>query len=268
VREIFRKARQASPSIIFFDEVDALVPKRGTYMGSSHVTESVVSQILTELDGMEELKNVTVLAATNRPDMLDDALLRPGRLERHIYVPVPDEESRRKIFDVYLGDAGAILAKDINIDELVKRTEGYVGADIEALVREAKMGAMREFILAMADKGEQERTDAIKNVMITKNHFEDALGNVRESLDRDGIERSERQAWEMLYNQEQRAVLDQAASVLKRAEMMGKKVDTAAVDDLRRQTFLRKKDFTAIKRQTEALEKTMEKKLPERGRVS
>jgi transitional endoplasmic reticulum ATPase len=130
------------------------------------------------------------------------------------------------------------------------------------------MGAMREFILAMADKGEQERTDAIKNVMITKNHFEDALGNVRESLDRDGIERSERQAWEMLYNQEQRAVLDHAASVVRRAEMMGRKVDTAAVDDLRRQTFLRRKDFTAIKRQTEALEKTMEKKLPERGRVS
>jgi transitional endoplasmic reticulum ATPase len=268
VREIFRKARQASPSIIFFDEVDALVPKRGTYMGSSHVTESVVSQILTELDGMEELKNVTVLAATNRPDMLDDALLRPGRLERHIYVPAPDEESRRKIFDVYLGDAGAILAKDINIDELVKRTEGYVGADIEALVREAKMGAMREFILAMADKGEQERTDAIKNVMITKDHFENAMGKVRESLDRDAIERSERQAWEMLYNQEQRTILDHAASVLKRAEMMGRKLDTAAVDDLRGQTFLRKKDFTAIKKQTEALEKTMEKKIPERGRVS
>ena len=95
VREIFRKARQASPSIIFFDEIDALVPKRKC-LGSSHVTESVVSQILTELDGMEEIRNVTVLAATNRPDMLDDALLRPGRLERHIYVPAPDEEKPQK----------------------------------------------------------------------------------------------------------------------------------------------------------------------------
>jgi transitional endoplasmic reticulum ATPase len=217
---------------------------------------------------MEELKNVTVLAATNRPDMLDDALLRPGRLERHIYVPVPDEESRRKIFDVYLGEAGAILAKDVDVDALVKQSEGYVGADIEALVREAKMGAMREFIRAMADKSEQERNDAIKNVMITKAHFVEAMGKVKASLDNDLIEKSERQAWKMLYNQEQRTILDQAASVLKRAEMMGKKVDTAAVDDLRRQTFLRKKDFTAIKRQTEALEKTMEKKLPERGRVS
>ena len=176
VREIFRKARQASPSIIFFDEIDALVPKRGTYAGSSHVTESVVSQILTELDGMEELKNVTILAATNRPDMLDDALLRPGRLERHIYVPAPDEESRKKIFDVYLGgETGNILAKDVDIDALVKKTEGYVGADIEALVREAKMAAMRDFIVQMGGRSEQERKDAIKNVMLTKAHFDAAL---------------------------------------------------------------------------------------------
>ncbi len=137
VREIFRKARQAAPSIIFFDEIDALMPKRGTYIGSSHVTESVVSQILTELDGLEELNNVMVLGATNRPDMLDEALLRPGRLDRIIYVPPPDREGRKKIFEVYLRDQ-EILARDINIDELVDRTEGYVGADIEAIVREAK----------------------------------------------------------------------------------------------------------------------------------
>ncbi len=189
VREIFRKARQASPSIIFFDEIDALVPKRGTYQGSSHVTESVVSQILTELDGMEELKNVTILAATNRPDMLDDALLRPGRLERHIYVPAPDEESRKKIFEVYLGgETGSILSKDIDIDALVKQTEGYVGADIESLVREAKMAAMREFIVVMGNSSEQERKDAIINVMITKAHFDAALLNVRGSLDHEAIE--------------------------------------------------------------------------------
>ncbi|MCX6685435.1 MAG: CDC48 family AAA ATPase [Methanoregula sp.] len=260
VREIFRKARQASPSIIFFDEIDALVPKRGTYMGSSHVTESVVSQILTELDGMEELKNVTVLAATNRPDMLDEALLRHGRLERHIYVPPPDEESRKKIFDVYLCEAGAILAKDLDVEELVNQTEGYVGADIEALVREAKMGAMREFILAMTDKSEQERADAIKNVMITKKHFEIAMGNVKGSLDRDAIEKSERQAWEMLYNQDQRIVLEQAASVIKRGELAKGRVDAAVLDELRTQTYLRKKDFVEIRNQTEALEAMMEKK--------
>jgi transitional endoplasmic reticulum ATPase len=192
--------------------------------------------------------------------MLDEALLRPGRLERHIYVPAPDEESRKKIFDVYLRDAHAILAKDISTDELVQQTGGYVGADIEALVREAKMGAMREFIRAMADKTEQERSDAIKNVMITKAHFVEAIGKVKASLDNDAIEKSERQAWEMLYNQEQRTTLEHAASVLKRAELAGGRTDTAAIDELRKQTFLRRKDFTEIRKQSEALETQLEKK--------
>jgi transitional endoplasmic reticulum ATPase len=260
VREIFRKARQASPSIIFFDEVDALVPKRGTYAGSSHVTESVVSQILTELDGMEELKNVTILAATNRPDMLDDALLRPGRLERHIYVPAPDEESRKKIFDVYLGgETGNILAKDVDIDVLVKKTTGYVGADIEALVREAKMAAMRDFIVEMGGRSEQERKDAIKNVMLTKAHFDAAVSKVKGSLDEDAMEKSERQSWEMLYNQEQREILNKAAVLVTGAGMGRRKADEKAIQDLRRLTFARKKDFTAISSMAEALEKKLEK---------
>ena len=255
VREIFRKARQASPSIIFFDEVDALVPKRGTYQGSSHVTESVVSQILTELDGMEELKNVTILAATNRPDMLDEALLRPGRLERHIYVPAPDEESRRKIFEVYLGgETENILAKDIDIEALVKKTEGYVGADIEALVREAKMSAMRDFIILMGTRNEQERKDAIKNVMLTKAHFDAAVSKVKGSLDRDAIEKSERQAWEMLYNQDQRTILEKASSAINRAGLMQKKIDELSLSDLRKATYQRKKDFAQITKLTEALE--------------
>jgi transitional endoplasmic reticulum ATPase len=261
VREIFRKARQASPSIIFFDEIDALVPKRGTYQGSSHVTESVVSQILTELDGMEELKNVTILAATNRPDMLDEALLRPGRLERHIYVPVPDEESRRKIFEVYLGgETGNILAKDVDIEALVEKTEGYVGADIEALVREAKMAAMRDFIILMGTRNEQERKDAIKNVMLTKAHFQAAVSKVKGSLDRDAIEKSERQAWEMLYNQDQRTILDKASSAINRAGMMQKKTDEPLLSDLRKATYQRKKDFAGITKLTEAMEKKNEAK--------
>lgn len=258
VREIFRKARQASPSIIFFDEIDALVPKRGSFMGSSHVTESVVSQILTELDGMEELKNVTILAATNRPDMLDDALLRPGRLERHIYVPAPDEESRRKIFDVYLGaGAGTILAKDVDIDTLVKQTEGYVGADIEALVREAKMEAVREFLVVMGGKTEQERTDAIKNVMITKAHFESAMAKVKGSLDRDAQEKSERQAWEMLYNAEQREILDKAAILVRTAASQNKKAGSEEVDELRKATYAPKKDFDRIKKLREKIEEKL-----------
>ena len=260
MREIFRKARQASPSIIFFDEIDALVPKRGTYGGSSHVTESVVSQILTELDGMEELKNVTILAATNRPDMLDDALLRPGRLERHIYVPVPDEESRKKIFDVYLGGGTEnILAKDLDVDMLVKKTEGYVGADIEALVREAKMAAMRDFIIQMGDRPEQERTDAIKNVMLTQAHFDAALQNVRGSLDINAIEKSERQSWDMLFNGEQREILNKAAMLVSSAGMGRKKADEKIVNELRRLTFARRKDFAAISKMTESFEKKMEK---------
>jgi transitional endoplasmic reticulum ATPase len=220
------------------------------------VTESVVSQILTELDGMEELKNVTVLAATNRPDMLDDALLRPGRLERHIYVPAPDEESRKKIFEVYLGgETGNILAKDVDIDALVKQTEGYVGADIESLVRQAKMAAMREFIVLMGDRGEQERKDAIINVMITKAHFDAALLNVRGSLDRDAIEASEQQAWQMLYNEDQRTILKNAAAALSRAGGMKKGNSDPRADELRKALYHGKKDFPAIKKLNYELEK-------------
>jgi len=260
VREIFRKARQASPAIIFFDEIDALVPKRGSYGGSSHVTESVVSQILTELDGLEELKNVTILAATNRPDMLDDALLRPGRLERHIYVPSPDAESRKKIFEVYLGgDTESFLAKDVEIDALVKQTEGYVGADVEALVREAKMAAMRDFIVQMGGRSEQERKDAIKNVMLTKAHFDAALLTVKGSLDAAALEKSERQAWEMLYNQDQRTILDKAALLIHQAGITHKKADEKVIDELRTAVYTRKKDFAAITKLTESLEKRREK---------
>ena len=261
VREIFRKARQASPSIIFFDEIDALVPRRGTYAGSSHVTESVVSQILTELDGMEELRNVTILAATNRPDMLDEALLRPGRLERHIYIPVPDEESRKKIFEVYLGgETGNILAKDVDFWALVKKTGGYVGADIEALIREAKMTAMRDFIVEMGGRSEQERKDAIKNVMLTKAHFDAAVLRVKGSLDEDAIEKSELQAWEMLYNKEQREILSRASRLVKSAGTGHKKADEKTVQELRRMTVARKKDFAAIDKMADTLEKKLIKK--------
>lgn len=255
VREIFRKARQASPAIIFFDEVDALVPKRGTYMGSSHVTESVVSQILTELDGLEELKDVTVIGATNRPDMLDPALMRPGRMERHIYVPPPDAESRKKIFEVYMKDADTILTGDVKIDDLVAATEGYVGADIEALVREAKLGAMREFITVMAGKSEQEMADAVVNVRITRAHFEEAAKKVKGSMDRESLENAERQAWEILYNQEQRTILENAVVAMKQAELRRDgEYDTRG---LREQTYRRVKDWNEIKRLTQGLEEEL-----------
>jgi transitional endoplasmic reticulum ATPase len=257
VREIFRKARQAAPSIIFFDEVDALVPRRGTYMGSSHVTESVVSQILTELDGLEELKDVTVIGATNRPDMLDPALMRPGRMERHIYVPPPDQESRRKIFDVYLRQAEALLTAEVKIDDLVAETDHYVGADIEALVREAKLAAMREFIVAMAGKGEDEIADAVINVRLTRKHFDEAKMKVKASLDRDALETAERQAWEMLYTQDQREILENALGAVKRASLrMDKKPDTMTLETL---VFSRAKDWNEIKRLTHQLEEELKR---------
>jgi transitional endoplasmic reticulum ATPase len=143
IREIFRKARQSAPCIIFFDEIDAIAPKRGRDL-SSAVTDKVVNQLLTELDGMEEPKDVIVIAATNRPDIIDPALLRPGRLDRVILVPVPDEKARLDIFKIHTRSMN--LAEDVNLEELAKKTEGYTGADIEALCREAAMLAVRESI--------------------------------------------------------------------------------------------------------------------------
>jgi transitional endoplasmic reticulum ATPase len=261
VREIFRKARQSAPSIIFFDEIDALLPKRGTYMGSSHVTESVVSQILTELDGLEELTNVTVLGATNRPDMLDDALLRPGRLDRIIYVPPPDKESRKKIFQVYLRNAEALLAKDIIIDDLVERTEGFVGADIEALVREAKFNAMREFISAMIGKKDEEWENALKNVIVTRTHIDEAMTKVKASLDREALEEHERHAWELIFNEEQRGILEKAVATLKQAEFGEEKDDESIelIENLHAAAYARIKDFTIIKNSTKKLEEKLEK---------
>jgi len=254
VRNIFRKARQASPSIIFFDEIDALLPKRGSYEGSSHVTESVVSQILTELDGMEELTNVTILGATNRPDMLDEAVMRPGRLDRIIYVPPPDKESRKQIFEVYLSTSSGILADDISIDKLVEKTEGYVGADIESVVREAKLEAMREFIKTMGEKTRQERDESLLNVRVTARHFKKALSRVKGTLDRDSIEDYEERSWPVIFNYEECSVLKKALSTIKQADF-GEKNDekTAAQEALRTKTFAGVKDITEIKKLTEKL---------------
>ncbi len=171
VRDIFKKARQASPSIIFFDEIDALLPKRGR----SSWEDSVVAQLLTELDGLEELHNVIVIGATNRPDMIDDAVMRPGRMDRIIYVPPPDAEGRKGIFEVYLRDYGNLLSKDVSIDELVEKTEGFVGADIEFVVKDAKLQAMREFIAKMKGKTDKQCVDRISKVQVTAEHFDNAI---------------------------------------------------------------------------------------------
>ncbi len=141
VREVFRKAKQASPSIIFLDELDAIAPRRGVFAGS-HVTESVVNQILSLLDGLENLRDVVVLGASNRPDMIDPALLRPGRFDRLLLVKPPDTESREKILQIHTN--AMRLASDVNISQLASDLDGYVGADIAAICREAVMIALRE----------------------------------------------------------------------------------------------------------------------------
>ncbi|MCD6242469.1 CDC48 family AAA ATPase [Candidatus Bathyarchaeota archaeon] len=146
IREVFRKARMAAPAIIFFDEFDSLVPKRGMGFGDSGVTERVISQLLTEMDGIMRLEDVVVIAATNRPDIIDPAVLRPGRFDRLIFVPAPDEKGRLEIFKIYTKNMP--LAKDVSLEELAKATNGYSGADIEALCREAALNALRRDINA------------------------------------------------------------------------------------------------------------------------
>ncbi len=182
VREVFRKARQASPCVIFMDEIDSIAPQRGKDL-STNVTERVVSQLLTELDGLEELHNVVVIGATNRPDMVDRALLRPGRFDRLIYVPMPDLEARKEIFRIHL--RGKPLAEDVDIDKLAERTEGYSGADIEAICNEATMLAIRDYI------SQGKNPNDPKDAKINMKHFEEALRRVK-PLSKEEIEFYER----------------------------------------------------------------------------
>jgi transitional endoplasmic reticulum ATPase len=175
VREIFRKARQAAPCIIFFDEVDAIAPKRGGDFGDSHVTERLISQLLTELDGLEILTNVVVIAATNRPDIVDAALLRPGRFDRLLYVPPPDRDSRIQIIKIHIKKKP--LDDDVNIERLADQTEGYTGADIASLSSAAVMLALREHVAKYKDPKEAEEHKEELKIHMT--HFEDAMKKIR-----------------------------------------------------------------------------------------
>ena len=143
IREIFRKARQAAPCVIFLDEIDSITPVRGR-SSDSGVTERVISQLLTELDGLEELRNVVVVAATNRPDMVDPALLRPGRFDRLVKIISPNVEGRKQIFEIHLKSTP--LGDDVNLDALAKETDGFSGADIAAICSESKLIAIRNYI--------------------------------------------------------------------------------------------------------------------------
>jgi transitional endoplasmic reticulum ATPase len=175
VREIFRKARQAAPCIIFFDEIDAIAPVRGGDFGNAHVTERVISQLLTELDGLEVLTNVIVIAATNRPDIIDPALLRPGRFDRLLYVPPPDRDSRIQIIKIHTRKKP--LAEDVITDSLADHTDGYTGADIASLSSAAVMLALREYVSKYPDPNESDKH--LQELRIHMHHFEEAMKKVR-----------------------------------------------------------------------------------------
>ena len=145
IRQIFEKARQAAPAIIFFDEIDSIAPRRGLTVGT-RVTERMLNTLLAEMDGLQELNDVVVIGATNRPDMIDPALLRPGRFDRILSTQMPDKKSRLEIFKIHT--AKMPLSVDVNINKLVDLAENYSGADIEAVCREAAMLSLRESIKA------------------------------------------------------------------------------------------------------------------------
>ncbi|MHB8546794.1 MAG: CDC48 family AAA ATPase [Nitrosotalea sp.] len=171
IREVFRKARQAAPCIIFLDEIDSLAPSRGSGGSDSNVTERVVSQILTELDGLEELHNVVVIGATNRLDIVDAALLRPGRFDIIIEVPLPDKKGRENIFKIHTKKKP--LAADLDFKKLVEQTDGYSGAEIESICNRAAMSAVRQYV---AKKGKD-----VKTIKITQDDFQKAFEKVKSS---------------------------------------------------------------------------------------
>lgn len=168
IREVFRKGRTAAPSIIFFDELDSVIPRRGMGYADSGATERVISQLLTEMDGIEALQNVVVIAATNRPDIIDPAALRPGRFDRLIYVPDPDERTRVQILKIHTKSVP--FAKDVSLEDFAKRTLGYSGADLQALCREAGMIALRHNIEAKE---------------VSLRDFEEAMEKIKPSLSPD-----------------------------------------------------------------------------------
>jgi len=169
IKKIFSKARQTAPTIIFFDEFDSIAARRSSNeTNKSSSGMDAINALLTEMDGLESMADVLILAATNRPNIIDPALLRQGRFDRMIFTPVADEEGRKKIFEIYLGKMP--IAKDVDINKLAEKTQGYVGADIEGVCREAAMIALRE---------------NMKSKEVAMKHFEEALKVVKPSIDKE-----------------------------------------------------------------------------------
>jgi len=165
IREVFKKGRSAAPSIVFFDELDSVAPRRGTDLGDSGASERVISQLLTEMDGIESLVNVVVIGASNRPDIIDPAILRPGRFDRLIYVPAPDHATRLQILKIHTRNMP--LTPDVDLDQITSQTAGYSGADIEAVCREAGLISLRR---------------DIETKSVTLEDFRDAMERVKPSV--------------------------------------------------------------------------------------
>src|SRR6476620_9303395 len=174
VREIFRRARQAAPCVVFFDEVDSIAPIRGLG-GDSMVTERVVSQLLTEMDGISSLSGVVTIAATNRSDMIDPALLRPGRFDRIVYVPLPDKTTRKKILEIHSSDKP--ISKDINLEKISELTEGFSGADMSSVVNTAISLVLHEYLQKYSTP--EEATKHASEAHVTMKHFEDAVKKIK-----------------------------------------------------------------------------------------
>ena len=184
IREIFRRARQASPSVIFFDEIDSIAPVRGAG-GETAVTERVISQLLTELDGMENMHGVVVLAATNRADMIDTALLRPGRFDKIVQVPMPDKDSRKSILEIKAKEIPTVTdPKDpdyVNLEKIAENTDGMSGADVAAISNTAVSLVIHEFLDAHPDVKEVEKSSS--DTKVTMKHYEDATKKIRDQKD-------------------------------------------------------------------------------------
>lgn len=190
IREVFRKARQASPCVVFFDELDSVAPRRSTNGGDSHVGDRIVSQLLTELDGLEDLRGVIIIGATNRPDIIDEALLRPGRFDRLLEVPLPDNDAIREILRIHM--AKKPVDNTVDIEKLVELVKGYSGADIASLVNAAAISAIREHIANNRTEQKSIKKEQAKSLgdnenrklplTISMKHFEDALKKVKRSI--------------------------------------------------------------------------------------
>jgi len=184
IREIFRRAKQACSCVIFFDEIDSIAPIRGIG-GETAVTERVVSQLLTELDGMENMHGVVVLAATNRADMIDPALLRPGRFDKLIQIPMPEKDSRKSILEINVKDIPIITDTTnpdfVDLEKIAEMTDGMTGADVAAIANTAVSQVIHEFLDSQPD--EKKLEISAKQAKVTMKHFEEAVKKVRDQKD-------------------------------------------------------------------------------------